>query len=959
MAETNAGLVAQKKIFCVVEGEPRSKAFSVDIFLSDTVGQLKEIIKENLDHDFFCDIEAQELVLWHVDIPFEDPTLEYPVRRRNISDDEISRMSNTDTKLSLILDLNPSDQAIYFIIDRPAHRKIGYRPPKGTLLKRLCSSDEAAPSSKARSDLKAAITKITDSIFAPGSTTAVFLNRFVQGHEQLPLTTSNVPGLPRAGLLLDECRPPTPNLLFLDLPDPSKNDASPSSSSSSLPKPQRSSDTIQKLLEKTNKQILPLLDVRGSGKTRGLVELLSQRWGFYLNCDEGDLGSTDMTLLKTVVANSLGFSKQKFQNNSAARKMTYMIFLCRLLVLAYCLRVPESSQTFTCARWTLLQVCPYVFGQDVFRALFAKFSRLIDIWATTTVTEKDLLILVQEEYRATRNLLVEFGGLSRFPRDAQLLVVLDEAQLFGFLGEHFESITPDKSNRPPIAPVVRGLQNIADKTELTVITAGTKRCINSLDWVQGFGTPHKRQELDDFASLDFPRFTDQVSIKAYVSRLRDLLPNKESKQALDEALPSEAIEMILERFAGRMGPIINVISRILSDNNVATWQDVLCYFESIKIKASIKCIQRNFGWPMESQDREVVEIHLALLKVQHCLFGVDRLFLVGAVPELMEKSLGRIIKTLAGKTVTVINEPLILKIAIAYFSQGNAHFNNVVQEWVKLADEEHGETGECGSAWQLMMMSVLAETFRSHALSDWPHAPSISSMSTKLEGHAEIVGLNNENELEGGTSCEHMSIKEFMNAHANNNSVRQGQPVPAFFFPEAKPSGPDMVFYIRVKESLVPVFLQLKLRQIMVEEGIPDSSSNSVSDQETNAVQEEEEEEEEEEDTNEFYLYCPAKVCISMILEYPSNLITMMPPRPDLDLRTLAIRGSHLQQQQNDDVISGMEQVVIKVDDQNFAEIFPEHHVEFLDSIRSLSKKTTKRVAKNELEGESPKRTKV
>ena len=45
-------------------------------------------------------------------------------------------------------------------------------------------------------------------------------------------------------------------------------------------------------------------------------------------------------------------------------------------------------------------------------------------------------------------------------------------------------------------------------------------------------------------------------------------------------------------------------------------------------------------------------------------------------------------------------------------------------------------------------------------------------------------------------------------AHANNNSLRFGQPVPSFFFPQAHATGPDVVFYIRVEDNMFPVFVQ-------------------------------------------------------------------------------------------------------------------------------------------------------
>ncbi|KAK3839803.1 MAG: hypothetical protein J3R72DRAFT_476167 [Linnemannia gamsii] len=104
--------------------------------------------------------------------------------------------------------------------------------------------------------------------------------------------------------------------------------------------------------------------------------------------------------------------------------------------------------------------------------------------------------------------------------------------------------------------------------------------------------------------------------------------------------------------------------------------------------------------------------------------------------------------------------------------------------------------------------SVLTEVFKTHALSDWPHEPLITSQCAELAGNAVIVGLN-EQTLWRWISHEHISMENFMDAHVNTNSFRQGKPVPPFFFPKAKSSGLDIVFYIRVKGKLFPVFSQL------------------------------------------------------------------------------------------------------------------------------------------------------
>ncbi|KAF9372063.1 hypothetical protein CPC16_002669 [Podila verticillata] len=65
-------------------------------------------------------------------------------------------------------------------------------------------------------------------------------------------------------------------------------------------------------------------------------------------------------------------------NNAFARKITLLLFLSRLLIFKYCFGVPGCTETFTSARWTLLQVCPHFLLDDLFNELFRKLRRLVD-----------------------------------------------------------------------------------------------------------------------------------------------------------------------------------------------------------------------------------------------------------------------------------------------------------------------------------------------------------------------------------------------------------------------------------------------------------------------------------------------------------------------------------------------------------------------------------------------------
>ncbi|KAG0350953.1 hypothetical protein BGX24_007976, partial [Mortierella sp. AD032] len=82
------------------------------------------------------------------------------------------------------------------------------------------------------------------------------------------------------------------------------------------------------------------------------------------------------------------------------------------------------------------------------------------------------------------------------------------------------------------------------------------------------------------------------------------------------------------------------------------------------------------------------------------------------------------------------------------------------------------------------------------------------------------------------TGSQEMTMGDFLDAHVNNNSEQDGQPVPPFFYPDEHVSGPDVVFVLRFSglapddalgrtptpspgstssEVICPVLVQLKL----------------------------------------------------------------------------------------------------------------------------------------------------
>jgi hypothetical protein len=220
-----------------------------------------------------------------------------------------------------------------------------------------------------------------------------------------------------------------------------------------------------------------------------VIELLSQHWGFYFNASGDDWGSGDMMTLHSTVQKQLNDTRDsptadRQRNNAFARKITLLLFLSRLLILKYCLGVPGCAETFTSARWTLLQVCPHVLFDDLFNELFRKLRRLVDH------RERYLSDYVSDAFEDVKGRLVGRGCLPKIKDDTRLLVINDEAQ---FLGDQFNgcfqsmSSSTSESPRPLLSPILHAFRDIGQH-QLTLVTCGTGLSINTLFWVQSSGS---------------------------------------------------------------------------------------------------------------------------------------------------------------------------------------------------------------------------------------------------------------------------------------------------------------------------------------------------------------------------------------------------------------------------------------------------------------------------------------
>ncbi|KAF9114427.1 hypothetical protein BGX30_006619, partial [Mortierella sp. GBA39] len=506
-------------LFCLVDGEATSNAFSVKIHSSDTVDDLKKLIKTEKVPEF-DDIATDKLTLWSVSIPDDDNDDEIPILLDNVTAKDKKKLRAT-RELSEVFSERPPKSTIHIIVQRP--------PP---------------------GDLRIDIKRIMDKFFAPGPIVD-FLNAFVRDEKHLDVTTGQIRGLPRAWRRqFGQPGDTRPSLLFMDLPDPSSLDAA----SRNL-----AAGSILDMVKENNRPLIPVFGVSGCGKTRAVIELLSQHWGFYFNASSDDWGSSDMMTLHSTIDKHLqetrkSFIEDRLANNAYARKTTLLLFISRLLILKQCLHVPGCNDTFTSARWTLLQTCPHVlFDNDIFDILFRQVRRL------RHHSEENLSDFVTDLFESIRDNIIKHGCLPRIKTDTRLLVVLDEAQLLGdAFNASFQSISSsDESPRPLLSPILHAFRDIGGH-QLTLVACGTGLSINTLFWVQSSGSGLKDSSTT-FQHMEFPGWTDQDSIVKYISRVRKCLRDDQSKLALDEHIPKEAMKMLFEKFAGRFRPAIAAI----------------------------------------------------------------------------------------------------------------------------------------------------------------------------------------------------------------------------------------------------------------------------------------------------------------------------------------------------------------------------------------------------------------
>ncbi|KAK5809682.1 hypothetical protein F5H01DRAFT_415626 [Linnemannia elongata] len=103
-------------LFCLVDGEGTSNAFSVKLASNGTVDDLKKLIRTEKSPEF-DDIAADKLTIWRVSIPDKDDDDETPIKIDNVPESEKKKLMATN-KVSVFGAALP-ESTIHVIVQRP------------------------------------------------------------------------------------------------------------------------------------------------------------------------------------------------------------------------------------------------------------------------------------------------------------------------------------------------------------------------------------------------------------------------------------------------------------------------------------------------------------------------------------------------------------------------------------------------------------------------------------------------------------------------------------------------------------------------------------------------------------------------------------------------------------------------------------------------------------------------
>ncbi|KAF9271456.1 hypothetical protein BGZ88_006111 [Linnemannia elongata] len=437
--------------------------------------------------------------------------------------------------------------------------------------------------------------------------------------------------------------------------------------------------------------------------------------------------------------------------------------------------------------------------------------------------------------------------------------------------------------------------------------------------------------------VDFAGWADVGSISAYLERLRQGLDNG-GRQRLDELVPEEAVKKLFLRLRDRFRPIISTIEDIIEADDPMVWEERIREREDRLTTASIPttdgeksrlegnlCGELRRMFDLVRQDQGSVAFAEfrnveATLKLAIATFFTQGGYMAfkGQLPKLLETSFGRI-KLINTNFYTTIDEPFALRSADNYFQSIDLDYSQYRHDQLERTPTEkiHGKEWEFSIPFEMVHLfhdkTVPAQLYHD---AKPPHS--------MLQRKAAVVGWTG---LMRTTGSQEMTMTDFLDAHINNNSRQDGQPVPPFFFPGENLSGPDIVFVVRfsglapddtqtsasipspgsASEILCPILVQLKFCEELSEtEGFKTRGTVRPGKVKGHRVK--------------LGQYCrPHGHYISLVVSFPVEIAEYSMDKPFKKHK------------------DGITEIALTIDDSNIDDLFSEKHVHALRRMRRLA----------------------
>jgi hypothetical protein len=649
------------------------------------------------------------------------------------------------------------------------------------------------------------------------------------------------------------------------------------------------------------------------------VDLLSRAWGLYFNAMAYDYGSSDM--MNVVLAldpwRHIYASRRRMQNTDRLECLAYGLLYARLLILEYCLSITGSKDTFSCKRWMLLQVATPAF-KDVFQALFVPISEYMH----RHFILKSITVIVQEQFNKIRELLRD-----RHPSSvahSKFLVIIDESQVLGRLLPTKYLDIDGKTSRPALAPVLSAFRQLADTASggsICVMPCSTSLGKFELTWSEDIASGIK-SSMDEYVDamllqmvVDFDEWTDDTSISAYLERLGQGLSD-EARRRLVELIPQEAVQMLFRDLRGRFHPIVSTIEDIIVMDGHANWEQ--CIYQRV-YRLTTTDNPVNYGpllgnlcgrlGRMSSEAHQdesslaYAEFHNmeATLELAVAMFFTQGGYMAftGQLLKLVEAGFGRM-ELISDNFYTTINEPFALRAANNYFQGADPECFQIPFEMVHLFHNK------------VISTRLFHDDTPPHSM---------------FEREADVVGWTG---VMRTASSQEMSMSDFLDAHVNHNSMSDGQPVPPFFYPEERVSGPDIVFVVRFggltpddamgsgstpssgstsSEIFCPVFVQLQLCE-KISQDDPKKTRGTVQPRKIKSHK------------VEFSQLCqPHGHYINLAVSYPVSI------------------ANYVMDRSLEKHMDGLTEIALTIDDHNIDDVFSEKHAQAREVMKQLADK--------------------